>query len=210
MTQPDLPMTPPAPPTTPEPRLPRLTRALIGPPGRWLLPLSALTGLLLLYSVSAPGGYFGLALLGGILALTLAVVWIPRFVVGLARADGRPGLRRHWVRWAAVPLMAAVVAGLGSAGVPQDVRFALSRASMEQVAHAVSTGAEPEGGGRQIGLFSVSSVVRTGGGVSFGLRDTGFLDTHGFAWFPAGAPPQEPETSYEHLEGPWYEWRRTW
>ncbi|GAA3509293.1 hypothetical protein GCM10023075_69980 [Streptosporangium album] len=39
------------------PRLSPFTRTLTGPPGRWLLPLTAFAGLALLYGVSAPGGY---------------------------------------------------------------------------------------------------------------------------------------------------------
>ncbi|MBG0827495.1 hypothetical protein HS041_06935 [Planomonospora sp. ID67723] len=196
--------------TPPEPRLPWLTRTLTGPPGWLLLPAAALTGLLLLYGVSVPGGYFGPTLLGGFAFLVLAIVWLPRFLVGLIRADGRPGLRRHWIRWAAAPAMAAAVAGLVHAGVPWQVRFALSEASMERLARAVSTGAEPGSGGRWAGLLPVSSVTKIGGGVSFQLDGAGFLDTHGLAWIPAGSPPEAPETSYEHLRGPWYEWREGW
>ncbi|GAA3443763.1 hypothetical protein [Planomonospora venezuelensis] len=194
----------------PEPRLPLLTRALIGPPGLLLLPVCALTGLLLLYGVSVPGGYFGLLLLGGFAGLLLTVVWLPRFVVGLIREDGRPGLRRHWVRWAAAPVMAAAVIGLVAFDVPWTVRFAASEASLERVAKDVSAGAEPEGGTRWIGLVQVSSVTRADGGVAFRLADAGFLDSHGLVWSPEGAPQENAPSTYEHLDGPWYEWTEGW
>ncbi|MEV8630628.1 hypothetical protein AB0395_03135 [Streptosporangium sp. NPDC051023] len=85
---------------------------LIGPPGRVLLPVTALAALLLLYGDSVPGGYFMTSILGVLLALGVAVVWTPRFLVGLFRADGRPGLYRHWPRWAVVPLAGVAVVAL--------------------------------------------------------------------------------------------------
>ncbi|MFC4062311.1 hypothetical protein ACFOWE_28760 [Planomonospora corallina] len=204
---------PPGRAPSPEPPLPALTRALTGPPGRWLLPATALAGLLTLYGASAPGGHL-LTQAGGALALlALAVVWIPRFTVGLLRADGRPGLRRHWVRWAAAPLMVVAVSGLIALEVPFSARFALSEASLERFAREVSAGSEPgDGGDRRVGLYPIASVDRAGNAVLLEVADTGFLDRHGFAWSPSGAPPEGEGSSYSyvHLHGPWYEWRERW
>jgi hypothetical protein len=189
-----------------EPSLSPLTQALIGPPGLLILPAGALTGALLLYGVSAPGGYFEAILLSVILGLVLAVIWIPRFVVGLLRADGRPGLRRHWARWAAGPVMGAAVIGLMHFNVPYTVRFALSEASLERFAQAVATGAESETGDRWVGLFPLKSAERIDGGARFLVKDVGFIDSYGFAWSPQGEPSDE-YADYEHLHGSWYEWR---
>ncbi|GAA2897025.1 hypothetical protein GCM10010517_62060 [Streptosporangium fragile] len=197
-------------------KLPPLTRALVGPPGRWLLPGFALTGLLLLYGSSIPGGHFLAQLLGGSLVLILGCGWVSRFVVGLLRADGRSGLRRHWVRWAAAPAMVAAVAALIGAGAPMDARFALSEASMERLARAVSAGTHTGDGEGWVGLFPVSSVDRVEGGVSFTLEDVGFVTRHGFAWRPGGPPAYDDgnhddgDFVYRHIRGPWYEWTQLW
>ncbi|MDP9861741.1 MULTISPECIES: hypothetical protein [Streptosporangium] len=190
-----------------QPGLPPLIRALIGPPGRLLLPATALAGSLLMYGVSVPGDYFLTVMLAGFLCLVLAIVWIPRFVVALLRADGRPGLRRHWLRWAAAPVMGAAVTGLLYFDVPATARFALSEASLERFARAVAAGEELEVGGRWVGLYTLDWAERTDGVVRFLVAGTGFIDRYGFAWSPGGEPPDDYGGAYHHLRGPWYEWR---
>lgn len=192
-----------------EPRLPTLTRVLIGPPGRWLIPVTALAGLLLMDAVSVPGGYFMTMILSVFTFLGVAVVWAPRLIVGLFRSDGRPGLRRHWLRWASVPLIGALTLGLVWPGVPYTARFALSESSMEHLAREIMAGREGESGGRWVGLFSMSSIQRADGAVLFSVRDTGFLDQYGFAWSPDGGPWLE-NGEYTHIKGAWYEWRESY
>ncbi|GAA3089985.1 hypothetical protein [Streptosporangium carneum] len=184
-----------------------LARVLTGPPGRLLIPSAAFAGLLLTYGDSVPGSYFMTQIVGALLALGVAVVWGPRFVVGLLRADGRPGLRRHWARWAAVPLVGATVFGLLWFDVPSSARFALSKASMEQIAQRIAAGKEPASERRWAGLYQVSSIERSDDGVIFYLEDAGFLDRYGFIWSPKARVYQDLETAYKHIEGPWYEWR---
>ncbi|MEZ0071075.1 hypothetical protein [Planotetraspora sp. GP83] len=194
-----------------QPRLPALTRVLTGPPGRVLLPLVALAGLILLHDRSLPGGGpIAIFLLGLLIAFIAVIVWIPRFGVGLLRSDGRPGLLKHWARWAAAPVMGLAVAGLVHFDVPFTARFALSEASLERVARAVATGTEPESGDRWVGLYPVTSIERIEGGARFLVSDTGFLDQYGFAWSPKAPPTEESRTVYTHMDGPWYVWESRW
>ncbi|MBB2909192.1 hypothetical protein FHS43_000438 [Streptosporangium becharense] len=192
--------------------LPPLTRVLVGPPGRWLLPGFALTGLMLLYGASVPGGYFLMQMFGGLLALVLAIVWMSRFVVGLLRADGRAGLRRHWVRWAVPPVISAAVIGLLSVDAPLTARFRLSEASLERVAREVAAGRHPERDEQWIGLFHVSAIHQHEAGASFLVKGAGFLNREGFTWSPAGKPDAnrdgygDGENYYRHIHGPWYRW----
>ncbi|MFF4197808.1 hypothetical protein [Nonomuraea sp. NPDC001831] len=190
------------------PPLPALTRALVGPPGKVLLPLVAVVGLIVLDYTSVPGGgSFTLLLAGLALAVGTAVVWVARFAVGLLRSDGRPGLRRHWVRWTAAPLMGVIVTALVLTGAPFSARFALSEPGLEQFARTVAadTGAVRREE-QWVGLFPLTSIERVPGGARFLVSDTGFIDRYGFAWLPGGAPAEESHSEYTHLEGPWYVW----
>ncbi|GAA4231004.1 hypothetical protein FHR32_005706 [Streptosporangium album] len=145
-------------------------------------------------------------LFGGFLGLVIVIVWTPRFVVTLLCADGRPGLRRYWARWAAAPLMGVIVTGLVHFDVPYTARFALSETSLERYARAVAAGTEPETQEKMVGLFPLVSVERTDTGARFLVRGTGFLGSYGFAWSPVAEPPGGDEGDYEHLRGHWYEW----
>ncbi|MGW4410678.1 hypothetical protein ACWEJ6_42040 [Nonomuraea sp. NPDC004702] len=190
------------------PPLPALTRALVGPPGKVLLPLVAVAGLIVLDYTSVPGGgSFTLLLAGLALFVGIAVVWVARFAVGLLRSDGRPGLRRHWVRWTAAPVMGVIVTALVFARVPFEARFALSESELEQFARTVAADTGTVRREDQwVGLFPLTSIERVSGGARFLVSDTGFIDRYGFAWSPGGTPPEESHTGYTHLEGPWYLW----
>jgi hypothetical protein len=185
---------------------------LIGPPGRVLIPLVALAGLLILNDRSLPGGGSGGAmLLGFALAFSAVVVWSARFIVGALRPDGRRGLRRHWIRWLAAPLMGVTVIGLLYFNVPSPARFALSEPSLERFARQISaTGETTEHPDRRIGLYALTQIERIEGGARFLVSGTGFLNSHGFAWSPKGMPEVESHTDYIHIRGPWYEWVSRW
>jgi hypothetical protein len=73
---------------TAQPPLPALTRILIGPPGKLLIPVAALVGLIALNHASMPGGGpLEWALLGIVLLLGTAIALFARFVVALLRSD---------------------------------------------------------------------------------------------------------------------------
>ncbi|MBB2909191.1 hypothetical protein FHS43_000437 [Streptosporangium becharense] len=180
-----------------------LARALVGPPSWLLLPSFTLTGLLLLYGASVPGGYFLSQVLGGLLALVLAIVWVTRFVMGLG-VDGLSGLRRNWVRWAAPPVISVVVIGLIGVDAPLTARFRLSEASLERVAREVAAGGHPERDEQWVGLFHIGEIRQIEGGVSFTVKDAGLIYGEGFAWCPAGPPEPDGTNHYWHVHGPWY------
>ncbi|MFF0306007.1 hypothetical protein ACFYSC_01200 [Streptosporangium sp. NPDC004379] len=177
-----------------------------GPPGLMMIPLAAFACACLLYGASAPGGHLTEVGSGILLGLTVAVAWVPRFLAGLLRPEGRPGLLRHRARWAALPVMGAVTAALIGFHVPYDVRFALSEPGLERLAQEMTAGNGPAYHEGWVGLYPVYAR-RVDGDVIFMVRNTGFLGTHGFAWSPPGGPPHRHEGGYTHLRGPWYEWR---
>ena len=197
---------------TPPPPLPALTRILIGPPGKVLLPLVALLALIILNNSSLPGGgSFQLLLMGLGLAYGTIIVWVARFVVALFRSDGRSMLRRHWVRWAAAPVMAVAVIGSVYADLPFSARFALSESSLESLARTVASGpASTDDADQWVGLYPLTSISRTEDGARFLVDGTGFLNQYGFAWSPKGPPAEESHTDYTHIQGPWYIWEMQW
>ncbi|MGI5273266.1 hypothetical protein ACQEUU_29240 [Nonomuraea sp. CA-218870] len=175
-----------------------------------MLPLVALTGLITLDYTSMPGGgSLELLVLGLALAMSTVIVFLARFAVALVRSDGRPGLRAHWIRWVAAPVMGVTVIGLVYADVPFTARFALSQPSLESFARQVA-GGDAEHDDQWVGLFPVESVQRVDGGARFLVRGTGFLDRYGFAWIPDGVPEEEHHMDYTPVEGPWYVWEMRW
>jgi hypothetical protein len=196
----------------PPPPLPALTRILIGPPGKVLLPLVALVALIILNGTSLPGGVpFDLLLLGLVLTYGTVIVWVARFVVALFRSDGRPMLRRHWVRWAAAPVMAVAVIGSVYADLPFTARFALSESSLASFARTVAAApVSTDHADRWVGLYPLKTISRTEDGVRFLVDGTGFLNQYGFEWSPKGPPAEESHTDYAHIQGPWYIWEMQW
>ncbi|MDF5751926.1 hypothetical protein P3X83_04795 [Spongiactinospora sp. TRM90649] len=188
-----------------------IIRALISPPGIVMLPIVALTGLLVLASVSLPGGSFDLLLPSMFLVPCAAALWLARFAAALAHLEGRRGIRRHWIRWAAAPVMGVAVIGLVLTGTPMDARFALSRPSLDTLVQDVTAGPTPAvQPDQRAGLYSLTGIERTATGVRFLIRDTGFYGSQGFAWSPGGPPPREDDSFYTHYQGPWYRWEVTW
>ncbi|MGN9786054.1 hypothetical protein ACTMTF_31820 [Nonomuraea sp. ZG12] len=195
-----------------QPPLPALTRILIGPPGKVLLPLTVLVALIILNGTSMPGGGpLELMLLGLGLTYGMVIVWVARFVVALFRSDGRPMLRRHWVRWAAAPVLAGAVIGSVYADLPFKARFALSESSLESFARTVASSPESTDHADQwVGLYPLTSISRTADGAHFLVSGTGFLSQYGFGWSPKAPPAQESHTDYTHIQGPWYIWEMQW
>lgn len=197
--------------TEPVPLSP-LTRVLIGPPGWVLLPVVGVAAVALLHAVSVPGGDLIWGFFGSVVAFCAVVVWAPRFVVALLRSDGRPGLRRHWVRWAAAPVMGVAVVASAYSGLAGDVRFALSESGLEAYAREVAAGGETGWDERSwVGLYPLERAEPLeNGGARFVVSDTGFLNRYGFAWSPKGPPEEGTGGGYEHIRGPWYVWEEEW
>ncbi|TYB65433.1 hypothetical protein FXF51_19695 [Nonomuraea sp. PA05] len=190
------------------PALAPLLRTLARPPGWWLLGFVTAVWLILVNSLSLPGGGpFRLLMLTVPLALGTITVWTARLAAALARRDGRAGLRRHWARWAAAPVLGVSVIAMAYTDLPFSVRFALSEASLERYARTVASRPDSVRESRWVGLFPLQDAEAIeGGGARFLVRDSGFLDRFGFAWSPAGMPPDESHTGYERIGGAWYRW----
>ncbi|MFN0009437.1 MAG: hypothetical protein ACKVXR_16185 [Planctomycetota bacterium] len=95
-----------------------------------------------------------------------------------------------------------------SFGLAFRARFAVSRPALEAAALDVRSGSHAPAPGR-IGLFHVAEIDRAGDSVRFIVGEAG-LDHCGLVHSPRREPPVVGEDSYEHLQGPWWFWHRSW
>jgi hypothetical protein len=176
----------------------------------------------ILDACSAPGFFTFEALCFALLWFFLCSVWLLRLVlfIVLNRRRGRlrQSLRLGWRRWAAGPVIALVTVSLIALQVPMRLRFAVSRAALNQLAQqAVAAGTKPLRGDWGImqvqgaGAFDVAVMqVTSAGEVDFRVPGTEFFRSYGgFAYSPGGNP-SDPEGSFEPLGGPWYVWHTSW
>jgi hypothetical protein len=105
----------------------------------------------------------------------------------------------HWLQeWALVWLGCAVVfvgsLGVGVAGVPEDVRIRLSRDALIDAGQRVLAGEHPS----RAGLYGFGRTTVVG---ECAMLEIGTIavDSFGFAYCPAAAPP-----AFEHVNGALY------
>lgn len=171
--------------------------------------LAAVWGIWVLIASSAGGSLFGyIAYFAGGLAFVLfsAITLVVLLIRGV-----RP--RTTW--WRVVPLPFSIpllVLGFTFVAMRTDsvsqARFALSRPALEAAAAEVRSGAHPSPPG-WIGLYRVRETDKVDGAVRFIVGDSG-LDDFGLVYSPSGRPPAIGEDTYEHIDGPWWSWVRSW
>lgn len=188
----------------------RLTRFLRRPPGWPLLTYCALCSFFLMFSVSAPGKYFGWFMLSVFGLLFAGAAYFTRLVGYLAatarrRRDG-PTVGTC-ARWLLPPLMALSSIAVTAPDGPLRLRVRLSRPAMDRL---VSTAATlPPGSAlpnQRVGLFFAEDIQTYTGGVRFRVPETGFLDSGGFAFSFTDSPPRISEDRYEPLSDHWFIW----
>jgi hypothetical protein len=120
----------------------------------------------------------------------------------------------RWRPWIVAPAVVAVTALLLWGQVPLRLRFAASRAELDRFARRVVAAPGPEmtddGWLRadqqpaSAGLFEVTDVERTRGGMRFVVPGTGFLARGGFAYSPGRRPTAHGSSRFRALDGPWF------
>jgi hypothetical protein len=155
------------------------------------------------YASSVPNWDEGLALLFGLGAIGLALVWLITFAI--AGSDSRFNWpRRTWLRWAGLPIAGFLCLALMWSTFPAQVRFALSKPALEQAVSQVQAGGMPSAG--WIGLEPIDSITKDADGmVYFQVAGT----PCGYAYMPTGIPT---EGAYEHgapmsrIDDHWWTW----
>ncbi len=196
-----------------------------------LIGLLVVTLAALAWTVSFPGppfGWAGLALLGGVFSLVLAVRLLRR--------------RENRIHPAVVVGVLGVATALAlsilTSSTPATLRFEASRPALE----AVVAGHDPlpassfpeqswNGGSGEpsfadratftrfpgecpaaIGAYAIVECRAFEGGFLFLQQENAITDDSGIAWLPEGLRPQRPDgqglspSGFTHLDGPWYAW----
>lgn len=188
---------------------PPVRRPGTSPPGPIFLTLLGALALLTCWAVSAPAGYFLLLLAAALAWCALAAIWGIWLLLALARRPGRDGLRRRWRQWLFAPVVAVFVAGNVALDAPLRMRHALSEPALRAAAEALIRGESVDPGRHGLYVLTATEPL-PGRAARFQVRGTGFLETSGFAYSPAGPPPARGSDRYEHLTGPWYTWVNCW
>jgi hypothetical protein len=170
--------------------------------------LLAAVGLMSLYAVSVPGGYFSLEI-GSIFAwIAIGAIWFCRGIIRyiLARYY-RINENAGWLRWSIAPAVLVLVFTLAVCEIPWRATFFFSRPAMERFARRVL--AQPSGAttAQHVGFYQACNAERIPGGMRFRIDRAGFIDRFGFAYCPDAPPRAAGNDGYEHLSGPWYIWR---
>jgi hypothetical protein len=146
--------------------------------------------------------------------LLLAAVWATR----LAATVTGGGLRMSaaaWARWLLVPAAMGTAFALSLSDVPFEVRLALSRDAIDQMAADVMAGGSTERG--VVGLYIVGHVETTANGIRFVLEDCG-LSRHGLAYATDGEPrltddnysPLWTSPLFHPVGANWWLWSEGW
>ncbi len=191
-------------------------RALLDPPRGVFHVVLGLLGVGLVWVGSLPGvPLVPLLGLSSLVALG-ALIWAVKLgVYGLGRRRGSERRAGHW--FLVAPVGGLLVVAVLASGLAFDVRWALSRASFDEVVQAVTDPARtstavPE----RVGLFRVLGEPDVIGDAVFFHHPLGggVFDDAGFAYLPAG-PTLDVEASFESLrtqqvDGSWYRWWSSW
>ena len=139
------------------------------------------------------------------------LAWLVAAIVALLR----PRLRTWWL--AAAPLVLVLGAGLVltiSVLYPQDLDS--SRPELDALvseARGHPTGWTENYGvstPRRVGRIDLERITVRGGEVELVDADSVIGDDTGWIHSPGGLPAPRPETTVEHLDGPWYLFSRHW
>lgn len=143
-----------------------------------------------------------------IVCMGLGVAWLFYAAVAIVR-HGSAALRRP--AFYAIPVAGAIAAALAVTEAPAELRYRLSKGSMDSTAQRVIRSPEDVSSIDRIGLWKVSHVEAFDGGMRFLISGAGFLDPIGYAYSPRREPPNiGGEDVYYHHDGPWWIWRESW
>lgn len=166
--------------------------------------------LLTAWEFSSPGARLWMWLILLVLWGGLAAYWALGLPAAIIERHALPS-KSAWSHWLVLPAIAAVTVAFWYSSVPLNARFVVSRPAMNDLAaELLASPDRTTAPNQRLGLYWAKDIEQVRGTVRFHVASSGFGNNAGFAYSPAGAPPQLGEDSYWHLEGPWYLWEESW
>jgi hypothetical protein len=191
---------------------PRWARLLASPIG-WPMYLLALAPVAAsFWELRRPGGHFDALASGASLWLLVGAVSLVRLVARtsvIAYFERPPtSVRGHWTRWLVVPAMFVAWLVLGEREWPQRLAFYWSRPALETLARRAlddpSLGSVPLPA--RAGLLTVSRIERIPQGVRLYTGPGYDAVPCGYAYCPAGRPPDGEDHHYYAWSGDWWQY----
>ncbi|GAA3990112.1 hypothetical protein GCM10022247_05930 [Allokutzneria multivorans] len=179
--------------------------------------LAAVSILLTVWAVSAPGGYLDIALTALACWSVTGVLWLVtavRAVLALPRPRGK-----HLRPLRPLLVLPAVFAGvllLAGSGVLSRAIFEMHRPGLQSLAATVAAAPDQRLMNQRVGLYAVPSATarHTPGCVLIAIKGAGFLGSQGFAHCPDQPPANDAQgakgTRFEYIGGAWYTFTYSW
>lgn len=139
------------------------------------------------------GSAFAYLFFAGWALFFVGVLWLVMVAVGSWRYRD-PTWRLSLI----APIAAAFTLAFGATGLPAKIGWAISENSLNHTAATCAQASE-----QRVGVYTVRSVVKHEGGCLI-YTDSGWINPVGFAYFPNGAPRDDSDIGYEHIDGDWY------
>jgi hypothetical protein len=171
----------------------------------------SLVGILTIYSVSVPGGYFGLELLSGLGWLGAGFIWLFRIVSrGViikwygSLPEAKWGQSHSWI---VAPLLFFFFFFIARSSLAIQLGFRISKPAMDRLVRE-TTGLPPNSklSDRWVGIYFAEGIETLPGGVRFFIRGSGFIDRDGFAYSSQPLPTNDGDDKYTPLRNGWYLW----
>jgi hypothetical protein len=171
-------------------------------------------GALALLAFVWPGSLFPL-MLTPCLLVPLVMVWGLRVSVQVAlhllfrrRGLRPPASLRPYLH---APIVCLVVLIALFTKAPARLYLLASLPFMQRYVELARTNPQALPDDAWVGLYPARSITtRPGGGFSFAIHGTGFMDVYGIAYLPQGSPSSDPAKSHHRLLGEWYSWCIEW
>lgn len=183
----------------------------------WFLGINlvvTVAAVLIIASLSAPGGYFFMLAVSVLVVFATGVMW---FLVIAVRAARR---RLTWhPKLAVVPAAVALIMALGILDLPLKTRFAFARPAFDEAVTGLSTNdCQWTNDEQMIGTYRIRSATRAGS-VSLFSHGGFIFSESGFAHWPDGEPNSDfnrfsicgfEGVQLEKITGDWYRFHGTW
>jgi hypothetical protein len=175
-------------------------REMVGGP---LLVLAAIATFLSIYAASGPAPYFLAALFAVGVWIIVMGWWGTGAVITLVLRARQRDLGTGWGIITA-PALLLTTAFVIAAGLPSRTAFLIARPAMERIAQTQLKSPDGTESTTDVNVYGTCRFSHEGNAVKIQVDGTGFIDSSGFVYSPAGSPRVSGRATL--IGGPWYRW----